>query len=170
MQKLTTCACHRHFLTTVQEEISDKFSKRYSAWYDDDYISKQGKRQSFNDDANANNQNNAQTDDANVKSDDAQANGSSYYQSNDDIYNSNNNVNGDDANNNDDADDGNNYQHYVNHDDEVYYNYRAHDDDFYSMGDDDARRGLRRNLMAVDASHSITAKETLKVSHFNSYT
>ena len=139
---------------SFQDEISDKFSKRYTAWYDDDYISLQGKRQSFNDDANANYA--AQADDA-VNATDGSG---SYYQANDDIYGG-----GDDANAGDDAvavDDAN-YNHYVNTDDEVYYNYKAHDDDFYAMGDD-ARRGLRRNLVELDASHSITAKESLKVS------
>lgn len=72
----------------------------------------------------------------------------------------------DDANAN-----GNN--HYVNTDDAVYYNYKAHDDDFYALTDDQRkRRGLRRwgdEAIAplVDASHSLTARETLEVREWN---
>ena len=57
----------------------------------------------------------------------------------------------------------------MNTDDAVYYNYKAHDDDFYALTDDQRkRRGLRRlddEAIAplLDASHSLTARETLEV-------
>lgn len=66
----------------------------------------------------------------------------------------------DDANAN--GDDGN--AKYVNTDDQVKYNYAAHDDDFYNFNDDGNRRRLRK-LDTLDASHSLTAVETRKVSH-----
>ena len=50
-------------------------------------------------------------------------------------------------------------------DDAVYYNYAAHDDDFYGL-DDDRRRALRK-VEDMDASHSMTAVETKKVSGDN---
>lgn len=179
----------------VPEEISESFTQRYSAWYDDDYISEQGQKREYDDDANgqeeveddgnddANDDANANNDDANdnVYYDDASGNAAqqtddgSYYQQNDDTYNyavayDDAYVNNDDANNyyddaNNAADDGN---HYVNTDDAIYYNYAAHDDDFYGF-DDDGRRGLRKlkeqeNTVALnlDASHSLTARETKK--------
>mmetsp|Transcript_27381 Transcript_27381/g.49367 ORF Transcript_27381/g.49367 Transcript_27381/m.49367 type:complete len:622 (+) Transcript_27381:159-2024(+) len=158
------------------EEISESFSKRYSAWYDDDYISETGQKQTYEDDAEEevegeNDADDAAADDANAYDDAAaaaQTDDGSYYQQNDDTYNYA--AAYDDANNNDDAaddaaayddaaaDDGNN--HYVNTDDAVYYNYAQHDDDFYAM-DDDNRRGLRE-LEHLDASHSLTARATIK--------
>mgnify|MGYP007113563956 FL=1 len=56
----------------------------------------------------------------------------------------------------------------MNTDDAVYYNYKAHDDDFYALSDDQRKkRGLRKLSDEVttqlDASHSLTAKETLEV-------
>jgi len=175
------------------EEISNSFTKQYSAWYDDDYISQEGQQRQYdyqeeeveeeeqNDDANA-----AAADDAYADNDDANDDGAnddganaaaqtddgSYYQQNDDtsyyVAYDDANANGDDANNYED--DGNN--HYVNTDDTIYYNYAAHDDDFYGMDDDNKRRrGLREwvpmeNMVAyplnLDASHSLTAKETKK--------
>jgi hypothetical protein len=152
----------------LPDEISDTFSKRYSHWYDDDYISRMGQKQKYQDDGAVE----VEEDYADVNGTNATDDGA-YYQANDDIYASQyNDV--DDANNNDDAaaagDDGGNNggnngaNYYVNQDDGVYYNYAAHDDDFYKMNDDDANRRRLRNLEAVDASHSITAKATLKVS------
>lgn len=159
------------------EEISGTFTKEYTGWYDDDYISEYGQKRNYNnnqedveegnDDANnaANNY-----DDANAA---AQTDDGSYYQQNDDTYNyaanyyddANNNAN-DDANNV--ADDGYN-NHYVNTDDQVRYNYQAHDDDFYGMDDDNRRRGLREGsamevAVELDASHSLSAKDSKKVS------
>jgi len=157
------------------EEVSASFSKQYSAWYDDDYISNQGQKKQYDDDANADveeeqNDDAAGYDDAAAAYyDDASGNAAaqtddgSYYQQNDDTYNYASNY--DDAYSNDDAaaddaaaDDGNG--HYVNYDDAVYYNYAAHDDDFYGL-DDDRRRALRK-VEDVDASHSMTAVETRK--------
>lgn len=142
----------------LPDEISDTFSKRYSHWYDDDYISRMGQKQKYEDDAvdveeeeyeAASNATNATDDGA-------------YYQANDDIYASQYN-DADDAvaYNNDDANNGANY--YVNQDDGVYYNYAAHDDDFYNMDDDAGRRRLR-TVKVLDATHSISAKESYKVS------
>ena len=181
------------------EEISNTFTKQYSAWYDDDYISQNGQRQKYannnnNDDGAANNDDAANNaDDANAANDDAnaaayddanaaaaddgyyQAADDAYYQTNDDNYNYADDANAanDDANNNA-YDDGYYNNHYVNQDDGVYYNYAAHDDDFYALNDDYNRRGLRNKLMdgggeevnavVVDASHSLTAMETRKVS------
>jgi len=88
----------------LPDEISGSFTKRYTAWYDDDYISKTGQKQNY-DDANGNY---AANDDAG---------GGSYYQMNDDT----NNYANDDAN-----DDNVNY--YVNNNDDVQYNYKEHDD------------------------------------------
>eukprot|EP01082_Thalassiosira_pseudonana_P009479 g8409.t1 g8409 contig3:21366-23731(-) len=130
----------------LPEEISDQFTKRYSAWYDDDYISRQGKKQSYNDDGAGGQKYNVNSTATNSTDD------GGYYQSNDDIYGGNK------YNNDDNTDDGNQSNHYVNTDDGVYYNYRSHDDDFYAIDDDNRRL---RQLVEVDASHSITAKETL---------
>jgi hypothetical protein len=133
----------------LPEEISDQFTKRYSAWYDDDYISRQGKKQSYNDDGAGGQKYNVNSTATNSTDD------GGYYQSNDDIYGGNK------YNNDDNTDDGNQSNHYVNTDDGVYYNYRSHDDDFYAIDDDNRRL---RQWVEVDASHSITAKETLVVS------
>ncbi|KAL7549908.1 hypothetical protein ACHAWF_013167 [Thalassiosira exigua] len=166
----------------IPEQVSNTFSKQYSAWYDDDYISTNGQRQKYNadDDANANAQDDqaaANADDANANADDADANDDdgAYYQQNDDYGNSgyddanyaaaaddayNNAYNNDDAAAaNDDAADQNNV--YVNYDDHVYYNYQSHDDDFYALDDDNARRGLRRleRRGEIDAGHSLSAKD-----------
>lgn len=116
----------------LPDEISGSFTKRYTAWYDDDYISKTGQKQNY-DDANGNY---AANDDAG---------GGSYYQMNDDTDNYAN----DDAN-----DDNVNY--YVNNNDDVQYNYKEHDDDFYKFDDAYENRQLRR-VVEVDASHSLTA-------------
>jgi len=153
------------------EEISNTFTKQYSAWYDDDYISEHSERQQYNDneeDEN-NNNNNGNNDDANAAYYDdasaaAQTDDGSYYQQNDDTYNYGGN-NDDAAGDDYAADDGaNNNNHYVNNDDGVYYNYKAHDDDFYGL-DDYYRRGLREvsvasNRKVMDASHS--AREAKK--------
>ena len=147
----------------LPDEISDTFSKRYSHWYDDDYISRMGQKQQYQDDGAVE----VEEDYVDGNATNATDNGA-YYQANDDIYASQYNA-ADDAGgyNNDDAaaDDGGNKgaNYYVNQDDGVYYNYAAHDDDFYNMNDDDANRRRLRKLDAVDASYSITAKETLKV-------
>ncbi|KAL7529311.1 hypothetical protein ACHAXR_002892 [Thalassiosira sp. AJA248-18] len=159
----------------LPEEVSNTFSKQYSAWYDDDYISKYSQKQSYNNGQDE--EVDEENDDANNNYDDAnaaaQTDDGSYYQQNDDTYNYA--ANYDDANNNgDDAaqnyynDDANNanYNHYVNQDDTVVYNYQAHDDDFYAM-DDDNRRNLRELKKkkaedGMDASQSLTARETMK--------
>ncbi|KAL7486211.1 hypothetical protein ACHAW6_011810 [Cyclotella cf. meneghiniana] len=142
----------------LPDEIADSFSKRYSHWYDDDYISRMGKKQKYQDDAVQAQQQYSSGNATNGTDDGA------YYQANDDIY-ANQYNQADDAGgyNNDDAaagDDGG-VNYYVNTDDGVYYNYKAHDDDFYGIDDDARRRGLR-NLQEIDASHSLTAKESLK--------
>lgn len=148
----------------LPDEIADNFSKRYSHWYDDDYISRMGQKQKYQDDGAVEVEEEYVDGNATNATDDG-----AYYQANDDIYASQYNA-ADDAvayNNDDAADDGGNNgaNYYVNQDDGVYYNYAAHDDDFYNMKDDDAnRRGLRK-LNDVDASHSITAKEASKVRH-----
>mmetsp|Transcript_21229 Transcript_21229/g.44116 ORF Transcript_21229/g.44116 Transcript_21229/m.44116 type:complete len:602 (+) Transcript_21229:281-2086(+) len=147
----------------LPDEISDKFTKRYTAWYDDDYISLKGRKQTYDDDADGANA--ADGDDGNNDAGNStQTDDGSYYKANDDI--NTNDQAADDANeygyNNDDAaDDGYNYSHYVSHDDEVYYNYKAHDDDFYALNDDGGRK-LRKNSKDLDASHSLTAKDALK--------
>lgn len=151
------------------EEYSNTFSKRYSAWYDDDYISNAGKRKEYQGGGGDDDQAGGGDDDqaaANYYDDAsnayAQTDDGSYYQQNDDTYNYAAAYDDDGANNNDDAggddaaDDG--AGHYVNYDDAVYYNYKAHDDDFYAL-DDDARRGLREAARGRDASHSLTAQE-----------
>lgn len=141
------------------EEYSESFSKRYSAWYDDDYISNSGKRKEYGQDDDGNAQDDQADDQAAANNYDdasnayAQTDDGSYYQQNDDTYNYA--AGYDDAN-------GNN-GHYVNNDDAVYYNYKAHDDDFYALNDD-ARRGLREVARGVDASHSLTAQDASEVS------
>jgi hypothetical protein len=154
------------------EEISDTFSKRYSAWYDDDYISATGQKRvySSNNDNN-NNQgggdaNGGANDDQGGGNDDAADGGTSYYQQNDDYYNY---AGTDDAAGNDAAnDDANNGNHEVNTDDKINYNYKQHDDDFYSLNDD-GRRGLRSLdsggvVAMIDPGHTSTARETREVS------
>ena len=137
------------------DRIHDSFSKQYSHWYDDDYISRMGQKQTYKDDAGM--QDDYVASNATNVTDDG-----TYYLANDD----NNAATRTYYNNDDATDDGGNSgsNYYVNQDDGVYYNYAGHDDDFYNMADDDAssRRILRR-LDVLDASYSITAKDSWKV-------
>eukprot|EP00956_Cyclotella_meneghiniana_P012431 scaffold17647_cov68-Cyclotella_meneghiniana.AAC.11 len=152
---LSNKSCH-------PEEIADSFSKRYSHWYDDDYISRMGSKQKYEDDgANAEEEyySNGNATNATLTDDGA------YYQANDDTYtrqyNYNVNYTNDDVANADDGgNNGGNY--YVNQDDGVYYNYAAHDDDFYNMDDDAGRRRVLRHVEVIDASQSVTAKDAFE--------
>jgi len=160
------------------EEVSGTFSTRYSAWYDDDYISTTGQKRVYSsNNQGGDNANGGANDDQGGGDDDAAGaqtddGGTSYYQQNDDYYNYA--AATDDVANNDDAagnaaanDDANNGDHEVNTDDKINYNYKQHDDDFYSLNDD-GRRGLRRFdggvVVPMDSSHSLTARETRGVS------
>lgn len=138
----------------LPDEISDTFSKRYSHWYDDDYISRMGQKQTYEDDAvDVEEEYDAASNATNATDDGA------YYQANDDIYASQY-INNDEAA----VDDGNNgANYYVNQDDRVYYNYAAHDDDFYNIDDDAGRRRLK-GAEVRDATYSISAKESFKAS------
>ena len=156
------------------EQVSDSFSTRYSAWYDDDYISTTGQKRVYS--SNSNNDQGGANDDqgggddaddaVSAQTDDG---GTAYYQQNDDYYSY---AGTDDASNgNDDAatatDDANANDYEVNTDDKVNYNYKQHDDDFYSLNDDN-RRGLRtlqgRAVVPFDSGLSLTARETRTVS------
>jgi len=114
------------------DSVSETFSKSNTVWYDDDHIAEFGTKYGEED-----NNANANYDDANgyyVKADDYTF---------DDQYGNQNYANG----------------NYVAQDDVVKYNYQQHDDAFYQM--DDANRRLRKVMtkdVAVDASHSLTAK------------
>lgn len=119
------------------DSVSETFSKSNTVWYDDDHIAEFGTKYGEED-----NNANANYDDANgyyVKADDYTF---------DDQYGNQNYANG----------------NYVAQDDVVKYNYQQHDDAFYQM--DDANRRLRKVMtkdVAVDASHSLTAKLMRKV-------
>ena len=104
----------------LPDEIADSFSKRYSHWYDDDYISRMGQKQKYQDDAVEVEEEYVDGNATNATDDGA------YYQANDDIYANQYNAVDDAAayNNDDAADDGGNNgaNYYVNQDDGVYYN------------------------------------------------
>jgi len=155
------------------EEISQSFTKQYSAWYDDDYISSTGTKRTYDNEDEQEDEadNGGDNDDAANAAANDDADGSyyqqndddgSYYQQNDDTYNY--------AQAYDDAagDDGNNYNHYVNTDDKIYYNYASHDDDFYALDDDGRRRTLRKlkressDAPWLSAIHSMTGREAKK--------
>jgi hypothetical protein len=130
----------------LPDTVSDTFTKRYTAWYDDDYISEHGKK-TYKENEEEEDENQSNHDDAN-----------GYYVKADDVA-----VN-DQYGNNNQADDNNGQ--YVAQDDTVMYNYKQHADDaFYQI--DDGNRRLRRVTAkegVVDASQSLTAKLMRKVS------
>jgi hypothetical protein len=137
----------------LPETVSETFTKSGTAWYDDDYISKHGKKTyKENYGADDGNQYANNHDDAN-----------GYY------------VKADDDAIDDQYDNANDNGNYVAQDDMVKYNYKQHADDaFYQI--DDGNRRLRKNMAkegAVDASQSLTAKLMMKVrtqTHFVSFT
>ena len=143
----------------VSDAAGSSSIRRYSTWYDDEYISTNGQRRgggSDDDDGEG-----ATTDDGNP-----------YFRRNDDVYDYYAAAAADGAGGDGNTDDANNY-HEVNTDDGVYYRYRAHDDDFYALDADGGRRGMIRNtntgedddvVPLLDSGRSLTGMETRKVS------
>jgi hypothetical protein len=144
----------------VSDAAGSSSIRRYSTWYDDEYISTNGQRRgggSDDDDGEG-----ATTDDGNP-----------YFRRNDDVYDYYAAAAAaDGAGGDGNSDDANNY-HEVNTDDGVYYRYRAHDDDFYALDADGGRRGMMRNqntgedddvVPLLDSGRSLTGMETRKVS------
>jgi hypothetical protein len=130
--------------TCHPDQVSATFSKANTAWYDDYYISKHGKKNN-----DGYNYDNGEEGDEQVQYGDD----GGYYVKGDDYT-----VNGQQGN-----DDGNNY--YVAQDDQVQYNYRAHNDDGFYRNVDDGRmlRKVEAKEDIVDASQSLTAKMMRKV-------
>jgi len=121
------------------EEIADTFNKANGNWYDDYYISQNGKKNANYNGGNGNGNYNQNADD--------DGGNDAYQRANDDVardddYQMNyNNGNGDDAYKNGDDGNGNNY----NKDDDDYYN------------NDDANRMRNRFLQSATALSSIAA-------------
>lgn len=128
--------------TCHPDQVSATFSKSTTAWYDDEYISKHGKKN------DGYNYDNGEEGDEQVQYGDD----GGYYVKGDDFT-----MDGQQGN------DGNNY--YVAQDDQVQYNYRAHNDDNFYQNVDDGRmlRKVEAKEDIVDASQSLTAKMMRKV-------